>query len=46
MNQYMRTALNFELETYQSGLLQAYAIEYAIKVQRSNKPKSMGTLYW
>lgn len=27
-------------------MLQAYAIEYAIKGQRANKPKSMGTLYW
>lgn len=42
----MRKSLDFELETYQSGLLQAYAIEYAIKHQRASKPKSMGTLYW
>lgn len=46
MTQYMRKSLNFELETYQSGLLQAYAIEIAIKHQRASKPKSFGTLYW
>jgi beta-mannosidase len=42
----MKTSLNFEMETYQSGLLQAYAIEVAIKAQRIAKPKSYGTLYW
>lgn len=42
----MRPSLNFELETYQGGLLQAYAIEVAIKHQRATKPASMGTLYW
>ena len=26
MTQYMKTAINFEMETYQSGLLQAFAI--------------------
>lgn len=46
MNSYMKPPLNFELETYQSGLLQAYAIEVAIKAQRCSKPKSYGTLYW
>lgn len=46
MNNYMKSPLNFELETYQSGLLQAYAIEVAIKAQRIAKPKSFGTLYW
>ncbi len=46
MNNYMKAPLNFELETYQSGLLQAYAIEVAIKAQRIAKPKSFGTLYW
>jgi beta-mannosidase len=46
MNNYMKKSLNFELETYQSGLLQAYAIEVAIKSQRIAKPKSFGTLYW
>ncbi|MCB0368208.1 MAG: hypothetical protein KDD45_01905 [Bdellovibrionales bacterium] len=46
MKQYMKKSLNFELETYQSGLLQAFAIELAIKAQRSAKPDSQGTLYW
>ena len=46
MSKYMRTSLNFEMETYQSGLLQAYAIELAIKSQRVSKPDSAGTLYW
>ena len=27
-------------------MLQAYAIEIAIKFQRISKPKSFGTLYW
>jgi len=31
---------------YLSGLVQAYAIELAIKYQRVSKPKSYGTLYW
>jgi len=44
MNSYMKPPLNFELETYQSGLL--HAIEVAIKAQRIAKPKSFGTLYW
>lgn len=34
------------METYQSGLLQAYAIELAIKAQRSSKNQSAGTLFW
>lgn len=42
----MKKSLNFELETYQSGLLQAYAIEVAIIAQRIAKPRSYGTLYW
>jgi beta-mannosidase len=42
----MSEAKNFEMEVYQSGLLQAYAIEIAIKAQRIAKPKSFGTLYW
>jgi beta-mannosidase len=42
----MKPSLNFEMETYQSGLLQAYAIEVAIKAQRIAKPNSYGTLYW
>lgn len=46
MNTYMKAPINFEMETYQSGLLQAYAIEVAIKAQRTSKPKSFGTLYW
>ena len=46
MTQYMNPSLNFEMETYQSGLLQAYAIETAIKSQRIAKPDSAGTLYW
>lgn len=46
MNSYMKAPLNFEFEAYQSGLLQAYAIELAIKAQRISKPKSYGTLYW
>ena len=46
MTQYMKKSLNFELETYQSGLLQAFAIELAIKAQRIAKPASFGTLYW
>ena len=29
-----------------SGLVQAYAIQIAIKYQRLAKPKSYGTLYW
>lgn len=46
MTMYMRKSINFEMETYQSGLLQAYAIELAIKSQRAAKPSSMGTLFW
>jgi beta-mannosidase len=42
----MKQSLNFELETYQSGLLQAFAIELAVKAQRAAKPKSAGTLVW
>ena len=42
----MKKPLNFEMETYQSGLLQAFAIELAIRAQRVAKPKSWGTLYW
>lgn len=42
----MKKSLNFELETYQSGLLQAYAVELAIIAQRVAKPRSYGTLYW
>lgn len=42
----MKAPINFQLEAYQSGLLQAYAIEVAIKAQRTAKPKSFGTLYW
>lgn len=29
-----------------SGVVQAYAIEIAIKAQRAAKPKCYGTLYW
>jgi beta-mannosidase len=46
MSMYAKKALNFELETYQSGLVQAFAIELAIKAQRSAKPDSAGTLVW
>lgn len=46
MNSYMKAPINFEMEAYQSGLLQAYAIEVAIKAQRTSKPRSYGTLYW
>ncbi len=50
LNKYISTygkpSLDFELEAYQSGLVQAYGVEVAIKAQRSLKPKSMGTLYW
>ena len=46
MTQYMKKSLNFELEAYQSGLLQAFAVEIAIKHQRASKPRSFGTLYW
>lgn len=46
MTQYMKKSINFEMETYQSGLLQAFAIELAIKAQRVAKPSSYGTLYW
>ena len=46
MDQYMRKSINFEMEAYQSGLLQAYAIELAIKAQRSSKNQSAGTLFW
>jgi beta-mannosidase len=34
------------MEAYASGLVQAYAIEIAIRAQRLSKPKSYGTLYW
>lgn len=34
------------MEAYSSGLVHAYAMEIAIRAQRSSKPRSMGTLYW
>ena len=46
MKSYMKESVDFEHQTYQSGLLQAYAIEIAIKAQRKAKPNSFGTLYW
>lgn len=34
------------MEAYASGLVQAFAIEIAIRAQRTAKPISYGTLYW
>ena len=42
----MKPSINFENEVYLSGLVQAFAIEIAIRAQRTSKPKSYGTLYW
>ena len=46
MMRYSHGSLSFELEAYASGLVQAYAIEIAIRAQRVSKPLSFGTLYW
>jgi beta-mannosidase len=46
IKQYMPPALNFEMEAFQSGLVQAYAIQLAIAAQRMKKPHCWGTLYW
>lgn len=43
---YMNPSANFEKEVYLSSVVQAFAIEIAIRAQRSAKPKSYGTLYW
>ena len=42
----MKPSKNFEMETYLSGILQAYAIEIAISAQRMAKPMCGGSLYW
>jgi len=42
----MKQSRDFESESYLSGVVQAMAIEIAIRAQRSAKPKSYGTLYW
>ena len=34
------------MEAYNSGLVQAYGLEIALRAQRCAKPKSFGTLYW
>lgn len=39
-------SLNFEMETYQSGLVQAYGVGVAIAAHRLKKPECWGTLYW
>ena len=44
INNYGQKSLDFELEVYQSGLIQAFGMEIAFKAQRCLKPKSMGTL--
>lgn len=46
MTRYLNKSKDFENEAYLSGVLQAYAIEVAIRAQRTSKPKSYGTLYW
>lgn len=43
---YMKASKNFENQAYISGLVQAYAIQLAIRAQRTAKPKCYGTLYW
>jgi beta-mannosidase len=47
MRLYMhQPSLNFEMETYQSGLVQAYGVGVAIAAHRLKKPECWGTLYW
>jgi beta-mannosidase len=43
---YAHDSINFEMEAYLSGLIQAYGVEVAIKAQRTAKPRCYGTLYW
>lgn len=46
IEQYMHKSLNFEMEVFQSGLVQAYGVGIAIQAQRIEKSKCWGTLYW
>lgn len=38
--------INFEMEVYQSGLVQAYGVGVAIAAHRIKKAECWGTLYW
>lgn len=46
MGHYMNPSKNFEMEIYQSSLVQAYGVGLAIQAHRIAKPQTWGTLYW
>lgn len=46
MTTYMNPSKNFEMEIYQSSLVQAYGVGVAIQAHRIAKPHTWGTLYW
>lgn len=46
MNDYFKTTKDFESFVYGTMVMQAYAVETAIRALRRNRPYCMGSLYW
>jgi beta-mannosidase len=42
----MNKSVDFEMEIYQSSLVQAYGVGVAIQAHRIKRPECWGTLYW
>lgn len=43
---YLRETHTFEMEAYQSGIVQAEFIKIAIASQRSNRASTFGSVFW